>query len=472
MKHMLFFLFCFSAIFADSETPKPMQEILVESSSQLGTLDYRAVAGTLVIKDEKGKDRATIFYTAYFKKGLSSLVDRPLTFCFNGGPGAGSVWLNLGCFGPKCLPGDDITFLAPPYTLVDNPDTLLEWTDLVFVDPVGSGLSYFPCENEGECYFGVEEDVKDLTEFVRLFTSKNKRWDSPKYLIGESYGGYRVVKMAEKLHDEFGYDLNGLVLISPGLDFQTIIFAQGNELPYVTHLPTYAACAAYQLNKKEMDNLEAVEEWALNKYAPALLSGNRVSEKDRQAIIQQLSAYTHLPSDWLERQNLRIRPERFRMELLKDKNLILGRFDGRIVGDDLRMGYAGGWYDPSLDAIFGALSATFTQYLLKDLKWPEPKQYLPLISRPTWNWGKGNQYVTAVDALDYVMITNPKIKVFVATGIYDLAAPYFGVEYSLAHLSSKARISSKHYLAGHMMYLNRGIRGKLSSDIKTVFIQP
>lgn len=231
---------------ADAEA-KPLTEVLVEASSQLkvndAAIDYRVQAGTLVLKDELGKERGSIFYTGYFRKGVPS-SGRPLIFCFNGGPGAGSVWLNIGLAGPKKIASEDLEFLVPPFSLVENPDSLIDVADLVFIDPIGTGLSVIAPNQDQKNVYGVEEDARLMVQFIQQFTVKMKRWDSPKYLMGESYGGLRAVLAADGLHDE-GYFINGLILVSPVLDMQTITYNAGNDLPYILSLPTFAAIAQY-----------------------------------------------------------------------------------------------------------------------------------------------------------------------------------------------------------------------------------
>jgi carboxypeptidase C (cathepsin A) len=462
-------------------SPPPLKELAVESHSEAviagKRLPYRVIAGTLVIKDDQGKDKAAISYTAYFLKGAEPLSKRPISFCFNGGPGAGSVWLNLGFLGPKSISTDGLTFLSPPYRLEDNPDSLLDQTDLVFIDPVPSGFSSWPSGQDPQSLYQVEEDVKAMADAVRRLTSLYQRWDSPKFFVGESYGGMRVIKMGNKLHDE-GYYLNGLILISPALDLQTIILEKGNELPYVFYIPSFAAAAWYHKDPCEeslQEVLKRAEAFALKNYSVALLEGCRIEEAVWNDQVRELSQLTSLPSSWIERANIRIKPRRFVRELLRDQERILGWFDARVTGSEDPGNEIYGGYDPSFEAVYGVMTAAFSQYLLKDLKWPEPKDYKALVPLRQWNWGKANQYASAIEELEDLMIQNPKLKIFVASGIYDFAVPYFAVEYSLSHLdvapAEHCRILFQRYPAGHMMYFDRAIRQNLKKDISKLFIE-
>lgn len=470
-------------VFGESEsykiTEKSLPEPLVESSWQLKigekVIDYRATAGRIVLKDEQGKEKAGIFYTAYFLKGKTPSQERPLTFCFNGGPGAGSVWLNIGALGPKCLSGSDLlSFQEPPYELIDNVDSLIEETDLVFVDPISTGLSILPPGEDPKQYYGVDEDVQLLVDFVRHFTSKFKRWDSPKYFVGESYGGMRAIKMGYKLHDEYGYYLNGIFLISPGLDFQTLLYEKSNELPYILSLPTFAAVNKYHRRGEQNleDFLKEVENYALNRFSVGLLQGDALTLQEKKEIAKDLEKYCGVSAELIERVNLRLKSSRFAKELLRNQNCVIGTFDGRLTGLDLGTHETVSEYDCSLEASLGAMTAIYTQYLLKDLRWPEAKEYRALVPINHWNWGKGNQFASAVEDLRKWMVQNPCLRVFTAVGYFDLATPYFTTLYALNHLGpsiDKKRISFHPYQGGHMMYFNREIRSALGRDMKVFF---
>jgi carboxypeptidase C (cathepsin A) len=440
---------------------KPLTELLVESSSQLkiddAVIDYRAQAGTLVLKDDQGKDKGAIFYSSYFRKGVPS-GERPITFCFNGGPGAASVWLNIGLAGPKKIAARDLDFLPPPYFLIDNTASVLDVTDLVFIDPIGTGLSTLaPCQDQKNVY-GVEEDAALMAQFIQQFTVKMRRWDSPKYLMGESYGGLRAVLVADRLHDE-GYYLNGLFLVSPVLDMQTITYNTGNDLPYILSLPTFALVAQYHQKALIAPSIDELGRFAIQEYAPALLAGDLLSVQEKERIAKELSQRIGISKELLLQNDLRLTTTKFRKMLLAEKDQLIGRFDARSLGAQISKNENASDYDPSLEAVMGAMTASFNQYVDKDLKWPEVKDYKPLVNLPSWNWGKGNQYANALGELKRVMIQNPRLKVLIAMGDYDLAAPLFSTEYSLHHAllpaSALDRVNSVHYPAGHMFYFNK-----------------
>lgn len=468
--------FFFSALAGAVEepAPKPLSEILVEASGQAEIggekVDYRAQSGTVLIKDDSGKDKASIFYSAYFLRGQPS-PDRPITFCFNGGPGASSVWLNIGLAGPKRVKAKDLTFLSAPYALENNGSSLLDVTDLVFIDPPATGMSHQTAGIDNKPFFGVEEDVELMASFIKQFTIKMKRWDSPKYIMGESYGGMRASHVAYQLHDQDGYYLNGLILVSPALDMQSICLNQGNDLPYFVSLQAFAQTAQYHKKAKKEASEQEVAQFARTRYATALLLGDLLDPKEKEAVAQEMSEMIGLSKEFILENNLRISASKFRKELLKDQGLLVGRFDARVTGAGL--GDLGGDYDPSLDAIFGAMTAAFNQYLDKDLKWPEIKEYKPLVSIQNWNWGKGNQYVNAYRQLKGLLVQNPQIKVFVGMGDYDLATTAFSNEYVFQHMeltpAQKDRVVIKRYRAGHMFYLNEASLVDFKSEVRLIY---
>lgn len=471
---LLAFLFVFSLAAAEPELTKPLKELVVESSSQITlsgeVFNYRTVAGNLILKDNQGKEKASLFYTAYFLKDATKV--RPITFCFNGGPGAASVWLNLGLLGPKRIMGEDLAFLAPPYSLTDNLETVLDLTDLVFIDPISTGFSELAAGQNPNQLYNVIEDVQQMSDFIKLFTSKYKRWDSPKYLAGESYGGMRAAKVGLKLQDEDGFYINGLIFISPALDLQTITQGTTNDLPYVLALPTYAAAAHFH-KKIGADSVDRAERFVENQYLSALFMGGRLGKNDQQAIAKELSQLTSLSEETIIHEDLRIGPGFFMEELLRKEGKLLGRFDARYTGFDSKCSAFYCEYDPSLEAVFGAITASYNQYLVAELKWPELKQYKPLVPISLWNWGVCNNYASGIVELRKLFAQNPKLHLFVATGLYDLAVPYYATEHSLAQLNlspaQQARIYYKRYPAGHMMYFNNDIRTSLRKELKDFF---
>lgn len=451
-----------------------MPDVLVESFSKINlngkTLDYRIQAGSLVLKDKDNKPRAHIGYTAYFLEQDRSNGARPIAFCFNGGPGSASVWLNTGLMGPLRTAGDDLVFQDPPFSLIPNEASFLDEMDLVFVDPVSTGFSAPAAGVDVSPMLGVDEDVVLMADFVRLFTNKVRRFDSPKYFVSESYGAIRAAKVAYKLHDEYGYYLNALIFVSPALDLQTIMPEGLNDLPYLLSLPSFAAVNAYHKGAAEEVNqkIKEANQFALTSYAKALMKGDLIPLQEKKEVIGALSQLTGISESLITRLNMRIPVWRFTKNLLENEGKLIGRFDGRVVGlesDDLDYGT----YDPSIDAIIGAVTATFNQYLAKDLNWPHSQDYRVLVPMSSWNWGKGNQYVSALRELKSLMYQNPNIQVVVASGLYDLATPVASVEYAINHmgllLSEKQRIHHYFYPAGHMMYYSADIRKQMKRDI-------
>ncbi|MGB5401638.1 MAG: peptidase S10, partial [Thermoanaerobaculia bacterium] len=325
--------------------PWTFEELLSETSHTVRvsgrSLAYKATAGTLILKDEEGTRKASVFYMAYTLDGISDPGQRPLTFSFNGGPGSSSVWLHLGLLGPRrVLMTDDGHALPPPYELVDNEYSLLDVTDLVFIDPVTTGYSRAVPDEDPQQFHGVEGDVEAVGEFIRLYTSRFERWASPKFLIGESYGTTRAAGLSGYLQGRHGMYLNGIMLVSSILNFQTARFDVGNDLPYILFLPTYAATAWYHqrldgdLQRDLRSTLDEVEAFALGEYAQALIRGDTLGEHERERIADRLARYTGLSRDYVLQTNLRIRIHRFVKQLRRDERLTVGRLDSRFTGID------------------------------------------------------------------------------------------------------------------------------------------
>ena len=439
---------------------------------------YKAVAGTMLQKDEKGENKASVFYIAYTKEGEESNDKRPITFCFNGGPGSSSVWLHLGIFGPKRVQIVNEADIPPPYHLIDNQYSLLDQTDLVFIDPVSTGYSRPAPGEDVKQFHGVEEDVKSVAEFIRLFTTRNGRWDSPKFIAGESYGTTRAAGLAGYLHDEFSFYLNGVILVSSVLNFQTLD-DEGSDLGVMMFLPSYTATAWYhkklapELQKDLQATLREVETFVNSEYALALLKGDRIDDKTRKEIAQKLSRYTALPAAYIERANLRICMKRFAKQLLREQKRVVGRFDSRYIGIDRNACNDTTQDDPSAEAIFGLFTATFNQYIRSDLQWQKDDQYKILANVWPWNFGKDatNRYLDVATTLGEVMAKNPHLRVFVASGYYDLATPYFATNYTFNHLgldpTLRDHVQMSYYDAGHMMYLHQPSLVKMKNDIQS-----
>ena len=445
-------------------------------------LRYRAAAGTLNLEQEDGAERASIFYVAYALTGDGGQAPeasaRPISFCFNGGPGSSSVWLHLGVLGPKRVVLEEGGApLPPPFRLEDNAHSLLPATDLVFIDPVTTGYSRaLPGEDAGQ-FHGVTEDVEAVGEFVRLWTTRNRRWSSPKFLMGESYGTTRAAALAGHLQDRLGMYLNGIVLVSPILDFRTARFDPGNDLPYVLFLPTYAATAWFHkrlpadLQARPLrDVLSEVERWAATEYQERLAQGDALSAADRKATIATLARYTGLDPVYLDNTDLRIEIERFCKELLRSEKRTVGRLDSRFLGMDLLAVSEEPDFDPSMAAIRPPYTAMFNDYVRRELGFKSDLTYYILGGGiGEWNWGVKNGFADTGESLRSAFAKNPHMKLFVANGFYDLATPYFATRYTLRHLgldpSLKDSVSTGYYEAGHMMYIDQAELARLRKDV-------
>lgn len=444
-------------------------------------VDYFAVAGTLILTDEQCKPKASIFYISYTKAGTDTRSERPITFCFNGGPGSSSVWLHLGVLGPQRVFLHETGDALPPYHLVNNEFSILDVTDLVFIDPVSTGFSRAIPAEDAKNFHGVEEDIKSVAEFIRLYLTRNQRWDSPKFIVGESYGTTRAAGLAGYLHDEYFVYINGLVLISTVLNFQSLDFNAGNDLSYLLFLPTYTATAWYHkklsldLQANLFDTLQAAREFVINDYSLALFKGDLLTKSEKQRIVKQLARFTGLSPEYIERSNLRVEMMRFAKELLRDQRRTVGRFDSRFKGIDADAVGEHFEYDPSADAIFGAFTSTMNQYMKADLKWTKDAHYKILTNVQPWDYGKANQYLNVAETLRSVMTKNPYLRVFVGNGYYDLATPFFATEYTFNHLGLDGtlmnHVTMKHYDAGHMMYIYRPVLIKLKQDLAKFYEQ-
>lgn len=461
--------------------------VAIDTAGGPQSIGYTATTGYLELPSYEGKPRANIFFTAYLKDGVENPASRPITFAFNGGPGSSSVWLHMGALGPKRVKMDDQGMpLPPPYELLDNQFSWLDLTDLVFIDPVSTGFSR-PIEGQDPNQFhGLTEDVSSVADFIRLYVARNKRWPSPKFLAGESYGTTRAAGLSGYLQDQFGMYLNGIVLISPVLDFAAIDFGPGNETPYWTFLPTYAATAWYHgkigpaLRKGGTPEdfkrfLSEVENWASTEYLLALAAGDRLTAEQRDRTAQRLADYTGLSKQFVLNSNLRIEIFRFTKELLRDQRMTVGRLDSRFKGIDAAATGDSPEYDPSYAAILGVYSGTVNDYLRRDLGYENDLLYEILTGRVhPWNYSQFvNGYVSVADTLRGAMCRNRDLKVFYASGRYDLATPYFAMDYQAAHLglepALRANITSAYYDAGHMMYIRLEDLKRLKADVATFY---
>ncbi len=470
---------------ADKKSPGtelPVPEPLTRSHTMTvggATLDYTTTTGCMSLKDGEGNHKANVFYIAYTKSNIHDTSHRPITFAFNGGPGSSSVWLHLGALGPRMVQlGEEGEALPPPYRIVDNPDSWLEFTDLVFIDPVGTGYSRPAKDEKREQFHGVEEDVTSVGECIRLYTSQYNRWLSPKFLSGESYGTTRAAGLASYMQERYGMYMNGILLISVVLQFQTLHFVPGNDLPYILYVPAYAATAWYhnrlapELQANLEQTLDEVREWCSTTYMIALSKGDLLSGDERAAIAETLARYTGLSTNFILRTGLRISLLRFVKELLRDEHRTVGRLDSRFKGIDRDAAGEEFEYDPSYDtAILGPFTAALNHYIRTDLGYESDMVYEILTSGVhPWNWGSADKgFVNVAEQLREAMTKNPFLKVFVANGYYDLATPFSAAEYTMNHLgldaSLRSNLTMAYYEAGHMMYIQRTSREKLRADV-------
>jgi carboxypeptidase C (cathepsin A) len=466
----------------EKKPPAPEEKIVqTKHSLKIGgqEIKYTATAGTILLKLEDGTPKASIFYVAYTKDDVSDPSQRPLTFSFNGGPGSSSVWLHLGLFGPRRVQmGDAGSLLPPPYKLVDNDVSLLDISDLVFIDPVSTGYSRAVPGETPQQFHGVTQDVESVADFIRLYATRNKRWSSPKFLAGESYGTTRAAGLSGYLQQRYGMYLNGIVLISSILNFETAEFDAGNDLPYILYLPTYTAIAWY--HKKLPADLQdgvlqkAVEEsrnFAVGEYADALMAGDALPAARRAENIQKVARLTGLSPDYIDRTNLRIEIQRFTKELLRSDRRTIGRIDARFTGIDRDAAGERPEFDPSIAAIIGPYSGMLNNYVRNDLKFDSDLPYEVLTGRVRpWSYAPyENRYVNVAETLRSAMTQNPFLNVFVAKGYYDLATPFFAADYTFDHLSLdptlRGHLSGAYYEAGHMMYVHAPSLAKLKVDI-------
>ena len=465
----------------EEKKPAPEEKsVPTKHSVKIGgqEIKYTATAGTILLKLEDGTPKASIFYIAYTKDDVSDPAQRPITFSFNGGPGAASVWLHLGALGPRRVQmGDAGALLPPPYKLVDNESSLLDATDLVFIDPVSTGYSRAVPGEAPKQFHGVTEDVESVADFIRLYTTRNKRWSSPKFLAGESYGTTRAAGLSGYLQQRYGMYLNGILLISTILNFETAEFDTGNDLPYILFLPTYTAIAWY--HKKLPPDLQgdlqkAIEEsrkFAVGEYADALMTGDALSSAKRAEIVQKLARLTGLSPDYVDRTNLRVEINRFTKELLRNERRTIGRIDARFTSMDCDAAGERPEFDPSIAAIIGPYAGMLNDYVRNELKFDSDLPYEVLTSRVRpWDYAPyENRYVNVAETLRQAMTQNPFLHVFVAKGYYDLATPFFAAEYTFDHLgldpTLRGHLSGAYYEAGHMMYVHPPSLMKLKQDM-------
>ncbi|MFC2108722.1 S10 family peptidase [Candidatus Bipolaricaulota bacterium] len=441
------------------------------------TLKYTARAGVIPLKDEFDEAEAEVFFAAYELDGAEACSTRSLTFVFNGGPGSASIWLHMGALGPKRVVMEPEGWMPPPpFRYEDNQHTWLDQTDLVFIDPVGTGFSRAAKEELDKKFWGFKGDIESVGEFIRLYLTRYQRWTSPLFLAGESYGTTRAAGLAGHLVDK-GITFNGIVLISTVLDIQSIRFLKANDLPFQLFVPTYAATAWYHkklgadLQGRELSDLMAeVKAWAGNELTVALMKGDRLGEDERQAVARQLAAYTGLELDYVLGTNLRINIFHFCKELLRGDKRSVGRLDSRFKGMEALTVTERPEFDPSMIAITPPYSAAFNHYVRSELGVETDLAYETLSFKVNekWEWEKGTLPATG-EALRGAMAKNPYMKVFVGQGTYDLATPLLATEYMINHMNIDPAIRSNvemmNYEAGHMFYLDVNSLTAFKADV-------
>lgn len=468
-----------------TETPREEWSV-TEHTIQIGgqTIPYKASAGTTLLKNDAGEPTGLLYSVAYTRSDVKDLSTRPVSFLYNGGPGSATMWLHMGAFGPRRVWTVNGEFTPPaPYKLVDNAESLLDKTDLVFIDAMGTGYSHAVGKATERDFYGVDEDAAAFGRFINTYISRNDRWNSPKFLIGESYGTFRSAVLGNLLQNRYNMHLNGICLISSVLDLATLTFAPGDDRPYVFYLPSYAAVAWYHkaLKTRPANLPEFIEEarkYAQTDYADALYKGSALTAAQRAAVAKKLSYFTGLSEDYLLKANLRPTLGQFSVELLRGRGLTSGRIDARFTG------YTGNLLaetmqgDPEGPAVGGAYTAIINMYNHDELKFGRDKQYNNRSSGGAWNWNRtaggrgGGGFPSAPNSqsdLAQAMLTNPKLLVQVENGYYDMATPFFATEFTMTHLGLPAELQKNvklnYYNSGHMMYLRDEDRTALHNNI-------
>jgi carboxypeptidase C (cathepsin A) len=448
------------------------------------TITLHAVAGTKQLRDNNNKPIALFGFTAYHKEGENDPGKRPIIFSFNGGPGSSSYWLHMGVMGPKrIVVNDPGTTPAAPYQLVNNDHSFFDVADLVMIDPVGTGLSVPIGQGKNEDFWGVDGDIESISQFIRQYLIENGRMNSPKYLLGESYGTFRNAGIMAYLQDE-GIAMNGVIMVSAVFDLRQLVFPPGDDLPYIVHFPTYAATAWYHDKiADKMGGIEpfinAVRTFTKNEYAPALFSGDQLSMEEKTGIARKLAGFTGLTEKYWLQADLRVQNSEFFAELLRDEGQAVGRLDSRFTGINQDLISQTVNYDPQSKAISHAYTAGFLDYFYNQLNVDKTLHYQTSASGRDgfkWNWShRGNNswgtqvaISTAAD-MARAMSQNPNLKVLILNGYYDIATVFYGVEYTIDHLGLPAEIKKniimKYYEAGHMMYTHQPSLDKFRTDV-------
>jgi carboxypeptidase C (cathepsin A) len=472
--------------------PAPKEEFSVtDHTIRLGgqIIPYKATAGLTLLKNDAGEPTGLMYSVAYTRSDVKDLSRRPISFFYNGGPGSASLWLHMGAFGPRRPVTTDGAFTPPaPYELVDNTESLLDKTDMVFIDAMGTGFSRPAGRGQIKDFTGIDEDAQAFGQFILTYVNRNDRWNSPKFLMGESYGTFRSAVLGNLLQSRYSMHLNGIVLISSVLDLATLNFTPGDDRTYVLYLPSYAAVAWYhKVQQNRPSDLAAfvdqARKFAAGEYAAALFKGATLPVAEKEAVAKKLAVFTGLSVDYLLKADLRVNLGQFNVELMRNRGLTAGRIDARFTGYTKNPLAETSQGDPEGPAVGGVFTAMLNAYTHNELKFGLDKTYLNSMGGGggEWNWkrlptGRGgaaggffpgapNVMGDLVDA----MITNPSLYVQVENGYYDMATPFFATEYTMDHLGLpadlKGRLTLNYYPAGHMMYLQDESRAALHDNI-------
>ena len=460
-------------ILVKPDSARPEVSITKHSITIGGKLiHYTATAGTILLKDEKEDSVALLGFTAYIKDGETDAGNRPITFAYNGGPGSSSMWLHMGALGPRVVVTNDAGLTPPaPYKTIDNTNSILDITDLVMIDPVGTGLSHPIGKATVKDFWGIDQDIKSVSHFIKQFITDNERWNSPKYLLGESYGTMRSAGVSDYLFENMGIQVTGVILVSSVLDFHTLTFK--DDLSYELYLPTYAAVAWYHKKIPNPPNglesfLNEVRTFASGEYATALSKGDLLSDAEKDQVLSKLSTYTGISKDYWSKGNLRLREEVFTDELLRNEHLTVGRLDARYKGINQDLLSENSRDDPQSTQISPAYIASFMNYFYTELKVNKNLNYkINAYTTEGFKWDfsrkkngdNGGLFVPNTgEDLASLMSKNPDVKILVLNGYYDLATPFYATEYTFDHMGLEKKIrnniSMKYFEAGHMMYVN------------------
>jgi carboxypeptidase C (cathepsin A) len=449
-------------------------------------IPYKATAGFTLLKNDKGEATALMYSVAYTRSDVKDMTQRPVSFLYNGGPGSATMWLHMGAFGPRRVSVSDGEFTPPaPYKLVDNTESLLDKTDVVFIDAIGTGYSHAVCKAQDKDFFGIDEDVDAFGQFIDTYLSRNDRWNSPKFLIGESYGTFRSAALGNYLQNHYTIHLNGIVLISSVLDLSTLTFGPGDDRCYIFYLPSYAAVAWYHKVLKDRPAdlptfIEEARQYAQGDYANALYKGAALPVDQKVAVAKKLSYFTGLSEDYLTKADLRVNLSQFRAELQRAAGLTTGRIDARFTGYTYDLLEENAQGDPEGPAVGGAYTALINEYNHDELKFGKDRVYHnSATGTQEWKWTRrpgpgmrGGFFPGAPNVqgdLADAMITNPKLLVQVENGYFDFATPFFATEFTMSHLGLPAELQKNvtldYYDAGHMMYLHDADRVNLHNHI-------